>query len=70
MIAMLGVQKQGHLQTRGSVHSLTSPPPPRTDRGQTRRLVLWFIVFAIVLAGVVLFFRFGTQPGPLIEQVR
>ena len=49
---------------------MTSPPPPRTDRGQTRRLILWFIVFAIVVAGVVLFFRYGNQPVPLIEQVR
>jgi hypothetical protein len=35
-----------------------------------RRLILWFIVFAIVVAGVVLFFRYGSQPVPLIEQVR
>jgi len=48
---------------------MTSPPPPRADRGQTRRLVLWSIVFAVVLAGVVLYFRYGTQPVPLIEQV-
>lgn len=49
---------------------MTSPPPPRTDRGQTRRLVLWGLVFAVVVAGVVLFFLYGTQPVPLIEQVR
>jgi len=35
-----------------------------------RRLMLWFIVFAIVIAGVVLYFRYGSQPVPLIDQVR
>jgi hypothetical protein len=49
---------------------MTSPPPPRNDRGQMRRLILWFIVFAIVIAGVVLYFRYGSQPVPLIDQVR
>lgn len=49
---------------------MTSPPPPRSDRGPMRRLLLWFIVFAVVLAGVILYFRFGSQPVPLIEQVR
>ena len=49
---------------------MTSPPPPRSDRGQMRRLMLWFIVFAIVIAGVVLYFRYGSQPVPLIDQVR
>ena len=49
---------------------MTSPPPPRSDRGQTRRLIIWLIIFAVVVAGVVLYFRYGTQPVPLIEQVR
>jgi hypothetical protein len=49
---------------------MTSPPPPRAQRGQLRRLFLWLIVFAIVVAGVVLYFRYGSQPVPLIEQVR
>ena len=49
---------------------MTSPPPPRSDRGQMRRSILWLIIFAIVVAGVVFYFRYGTQPVPLIEQVR
>ena len=49
---------------------MTSPPPPRADRGYMRRLILWFIIFTIVAAGVVLYFRYGSQPVPLIEQVR
>ena len=49
---------------------MTSPPPPRTDRGQTRRLLIWLIIFAVVVAGVVRYFRYGTQPVPLIELVR
>jgi hypothetical protein len=49
---------------------MTSPPPPRTDRGQMRRLIIWGIVFAVVVAGVVLYFRYGSHPVPLIEQVR
>ena len=28
---------------------MTSPPPPRSGRGQTRRLIIWLIIFAIVL---------------------
>ena len=57
---------------------MTSPPPPRTDRGQTRRLLLWSIVFAIVLllsryvslasivsaASVPLFFRYLLNDAP------
>ena len=49
---------------------MTSPPPPRSDRGTTRRLFLWSIIAAIVITGVVLYFRFGAQPVPIIEQVR
>ena len=49
---------------------MTSPPPTRSDRGQPRRLILWLIMFAIVVVGVVFFFVYGGQPVPLIEQVR
>ena len=48
---------------------MTSPPPSRSDRGQTRRLIIWLIIFAVVLAGVVLYFRYGRLPVPLIDQV-
>ena len=49
---------------------MTSPRPLRTDRGNTRRVLLWSIVALVVIAGVVLYFRFGAQPVPLIDQVR
>ncbi len=49
---------------------MTSPRPLRTDRGNTRRVLLWSIIALIVIAGVALYFRFGSQPVPLIGQVR
>ena len=49
---------------------MTSPPPSRSDRNNLRRLLFWGIIALIVVAGVVLYFRFGSQPVPLIEQVR
>jgi hypothetical protein len=32
--------------------------------------MLWSIIALVVIAGVVLYFRFGGQPVPLIGQVR
>ncbi len=49
---------------------MTSPPPPRTDRGSVRRLMLWSIIGLIVIVGVVLYFRFANQVPPLLDQVR
>lgn len=49
---------------------MTSPPPSRSDRINLRRLLLWGAIAVIVVAGVVLYFRFGGQPVPLIRQVR
>ena len=49
---------------------MTSPRPLPSDRGNTRRVLLWSIIFLVVLAGIVLYFRFGAQPIPLIDQVR
>lgn len=49
---------------------MTSPRPLRTDRGNTRRVLLWSIIALVVLTGIVLYFRFGSQPVPLIDQVR
>lgn len=49
---------------------MTSPPPSRSDRSNVRRLLLWGIIAVIVIAGVVLYFHFGGQPVPLIQQVR
>ena len=49
---------------------MTSPRPLRTDRGTTRRTMVWTFVALVVIAGIVLYFRFGNQPVPLIGQVR
>ena len=49
---------------------MTSPRPLRSERSNTRRVMLWFIIALIVIAGIVLYFRFGAQPVPLIDQVR
>ncbi len=49
---------------------MTSPRPLRTDRGTTRRTMLWALVALVAIAGIVLYFRFGTLPVPLIGQVR
>ena len=49
---------------------MTSPRPLRTDRGNTRRAIFWSIIALVVIAGLVLYFRFGDQPVPLLEQVR
>ena len=49
---------------------MTSPRPLHSDRGNTRRVLLWSIIALVVIAGIVLYFRFGAQPVPLIEQVR
>jgi len=49
---------------------MTSPRPLPPDRGNTRRVMLWSIIALVVIAGVVLYFRFGGQPVPLIGQVR
>ena len=49
---------------------MTSPPPPRTERGSVRRLMLWFLIGIVVVVGVVFYFRFGNQVIPLLDQVR
>jgi len=49
---------------------MTSPPPPRTDRGSVRRLMLWFLIGVVVLVGLVFYFQFGNQQVPLIDQVK
>ena len=49
---------------------MTSPRPLRTDRGNSRRVLLWSVIALVVIAGIMLYFRYGAQPVPLIEQVR
>ncbi len=49
---------------------MTSPRPLRSGPSSTRRLMLWSISALLVIAGVVLYFRFGAQPVPLIDQTR
>ena len=64
------VQKEGHPPTLPTHAFMTSPRPLRSDRGTTRRVLLWSIIAIVVLAGIMLYFRFGSQPVPLIDQVR
>ena len=64
------VQKQGHLQTLLHHANMTSPRPLPTARGNTRRVLLWSMIGLVVIAGIVLYFRYGGQPVPLIGQVR
>ena len=49
---------------------MTSPRPLRSAHGNTRRVLLWSIIAIVVLAGIMLYFRFGSQPVPLVDQVR
>lgn len=65
-----GVQKEGHPPTPPTHAFMTSPRPLRSDRGNTRRVLLWSIIALVVLTGIMLYFRYGTQPVPLIDQVR
>ena len=64
------VQNAGHPPTLPKHAFMTSPRPLRSDRGNTRRVLLWSIIALVVLTGIVLYFRFGSQPVPLIDQVR
>lgn len=64
------VQKQGHLQTLQKHAHMTSPRPLRTDGSTTRRAMVWSIVALVVIAGIVLYFRYGSDTVPLIGQVR
>ena len=47
---------------------MTSPPPPRSDRGSVRQLMMWAFIGLIVIVGIVFYFRFANQVVPLIDQ--
>ncbi len=35
-----------------------------------RRLIIWFVIAVIIIAGVALYFRYAGQVAPLIGQER
>ena len=49
---------------------MTSPRPLPSARGNARRVLLWSLIGLVVVAGLVLYFRFGGIPVPLIGQER
>jgi hypothetical protein len=49
---------------------MTASPPPRAERGSARRLIVWFIIGVIVVAGVALYFQYAGQVVPTMGQDR
>jgi hypothetical protein len=49
---------------------MTASPPPRAERGSMRRLLIWCVIAMVIIAGVVLYFRYAGQVVPLIGQER
>jgi hypothetical protein len=49
---------------------MTASPSPRAARSSVRRLIIWFVIAVIIVAGVVLYFRYAGQVVPLIGQDR
>ena len=57
-------QEEGHLELR-LIH--TMPPQDRVPIG---RVIPWVVLVVLLIAGLVLYFRFGTQVTPLLDGTR
>jgi hypothetical protein len=44
-----------------------SPAPPPADRVGGRQLTLWLTFTAVLIGGLVLFFRFGDRVLPFLD---
>ena len=49
---------------------MTGSPPPRAERSSARRLLIWFVIGVVVIAGIALYFRYSGQVMPIIGQDR
>ena len=47
---------------------MSSSPP--SDRVPPSRVIPWVILAVVLIVGVVLYFRFGTQVTPLLDATR
>jgi hypothetical protein len=47
-----------------------SPSALPADRPPARQLALWTVFGAVLVAGLVLYARFGTRVAPLLEKLR
>jgi hypothetical protein len=43
---------------------------PSPDRVPIGRVIPWVVLVALLIAGVVLYFRYGTQVTPLLDGTR
>jgi hypothetical protein len=46
-----------------------SPASPPADRVGGRQIALWMVFTAVLIGGVVLFFRFGDRVLPFLDAV-
>lgn len=49
---------------------MIASPPPRAERSSARRLIIWSLIAAVVVAGIALYFRYAGQVVPIIGQDR
>jgi len=57
-------QEEGHLELTSS-H--TMPPQERVPIG---RVIPWVVLVVLLIAGLVLYFRYGAQVTPLLDGTR
>ena len=63
-VARVSSQEEGHLELT-SIH--TMPPQDRVPIG---RVIPWVVLVVLLIAGLVLYFRYGTKVTPVLDGTR
>jgi hypothetical protein len=57
-------QEEGHLEL-----TVSYPMPPQ-DRAPIGRVIPWVVLVVLLLAGLVLYFRYGAGVTPILDSTR